>query len=310
VSGTRSTGGPLDLDGRSLRYFVVVAEELNFTRAAARLHVAQQTLSDSVRHLEALIGVQLLDRSPRSVTLTAGGRRFLESARSILAESETAVLAAQRAQRLVAGTLVVGTPDWPSGIQRFRSAIDRVNRVPEITIEVSLLSWLEHPDAVRAGSIDVGVTFVPSGDRPPESLAGRSLGVERANCFVVASGHRLATLVTPEVADLVGCRLLLIDRERSPALHDHLVDGLRSRGVEPDLDRDRASQLSFSAAMTHAELHGSAVWAVKSMTESLPPGVTAVEIPGLDLDVELMAIWRADDEIPAVRVFVDALAAT
>src|SRR5215471_11005280 len=82
---------------RHLRYFVAVAEELNFRRAAERLHVSQPPLSQQIKQLEEEIKVQLFDRSKRWVRLTSGGRMFLEHARQVLAQVESAVLAARRA---------------------------------------------------------------------------------------------------------------------------------------------------------------------------------------------------------------------
>src|SRR5271166_3739226 len=93
---------------RHLRYFVAVAEELNFTRAAQRLNTAQPSFSQQIKHLEADIGVPLLDRSKRHVALTAGGRAFLAEARGISAHVERASQRAVRAQQGKSTELVIG----------------------------------------------------------------------------------------------------------------------------------------------------------------------------------------------------------
>ena len=93
---------------RHLRYFVAVAEELNFTRAAQRLNTAQPSLSQQIKHLEADVGVPLLDRSKRHVALTAGGKVFLAEAREILARVERAGQRAAHAQQGKSTELVIG----------------------------------------------------------------------------------------------------------------------------------------------------------------------------------------------------------
>src|SRR5581483_8041363 len=93
---------------RHLRYFVAVAEELHFARAAERLNIAQPPLSKQIRQLEEELGVQLLERTTRSVSLTSAGRVFLEEARRALGQVERATTLARQAQRGEVGELLVG----------------------------------------------------------------------------------------------------------------------------------------------------------------------------------------------------------
>ena len=113
---------------RHLRYFVAVAEELSFTRAAERLHIGQPPLSQQIQALEAEVGAQLLERSKRWVRLTEAGKLFLDDARRVLALSEQAKLTARRAQRGEAGELRIGftfstpfTPLFATVINRYRA---------------------------------------------------------------------------------------------------------------------------------------------------------------------------------------------
>ncbi len=103
----------VDLDGRLLRYFTAVADELNFTRAARRLHIAQQTLSDGIAQLERDLGVQLFTRTTRSVTLTAAGIAIRPHCAAALAESDRLQAAARASGRTLERRLVLGSPDWP-----------------------------------------------------------------------------------------------------------------------------------------------------------------------------------------------------
>lgn len=298
--------GPVDLDGRSLRYFLVLAEELNFTRAASQLHIAQQTLSDSVRQLERVVGVTLLDRSPRSVELTPAGIEFRRRAIGIVDDSVSAVLAARQAVRSAAGRLIVGTPDWQAGIAQFERALAHVGeRDVAPSIEVSGLSWTSHLAAVLDRRIDLGVTFLPHGHQPPPGLEARILASERANWFLVADGHRLVGRDVVESSDLASTKLFLIRRSDNVALHDHLIGSLVARGVDPVVDETYSEGLS--TAIVQAGLHGAALWVVRSMTEPIPIGIVAVEVRDLDAIVDLAVIWRAGERNGPIDMFVEAL---
>lgn len=296
----------VDLEGRQLRYFAVLAEELNFTRAARRVHVAQQTLSDSMQQLERIVGVRLLDRSPRSVTLTPAGVVFREHAIALLAAGDRAVEAALAAQRAGVNHLLVGSPDWPAGIELFRSAIVALESAsPDVTVEVAPTAWVRHLAELDAGRLDIGVTFASGPLDLPEELTAVSIGRERANLFLVAADHPLVGIDAVRCEHLRDVPLLLIRRRDHERLHDHLVDGLVQRGIHP-LVHDGYGE-SFSTAVAHAMLHRSAIWVVPSMTTALPAGLAVVEVEDLDVEVDLLAVWRRDHTRPAIEMFIDAL---
>ena len=141
---------------RHLRYFVAVAEELHFGRAAARVHTAQSSFSAQIRDLEEEIGVNLLHRTKRQVHLTDAGRAFLVEVRATLKQSEHAVRVAQRADRGHAGTLGIGfVPSadcisFPEILRAFK------NQYSEVQIELHNLTALEQIQALREAEIDVG----------------------------------------------------------------------------------------------------------------------------------------------------------
>lgn len=142
---------------RHLRYFVAVAEELHFGRAAARLHIAQPPLSQQIRQLEEELDVLLFQRTKRRVELTEAGRAFLVEARRTLAQSEQAVLAAQRAHRGETGRLTigfVGTAAYqmlPQILRRFRSDF------PDVTLTLREMPTHRLQDALDSGEIDVAL---------------------------------------------------------------------------------------------------------------------------------------------------------
>src|SRR5512135_3408704 len=153
---------------RHLRYFVAVAEHLNFTRAAARLHLAQPSLTRQIHNLEEEIGVRLLNRTKSQVALTEEGRSFLVDARRILALATESVLAVQRLNRGETGQLNIAYLSnfdfelLPETLAAFRQAF------PHVALNLFDMVPAEQFRALEAGKIDLG--FV--GLRPPAALSG------------------------------------------------------------------------------------------------------------------------------------------
>lgn len=148
---------------RHLRYFIAVAEELHFTRAAERLHIGQPPLSHAIQVLEADVGARLLERTKRSVRLTEAGKLFLADSRKILALAEQAAETARRAERGEAGELRIGftystplTPLFADVINRYRQEF------PHVTLTLHEMATLRQLEAIGERTLDLG--FI----RPPE----------------------------------------------------------------------------------------------------------------------------------------------
>ncbi len=171
-----------DVELRHLRYFVGVAEALNFTRAARQLRVAQPALSRQIRQLEAEIGVQLLERNRQGVRLTPAGTTFLIEARAILLHGEKAVAAARESDHAAATHLDVGYV-WglfhtvvPAVIKRFRP------QFPEVAVNLFDQTATEQAEALGAGRLDLGfIGFADEADGA--GLSKRRIGT---CAFVVA----------------------------------------------------------------------------------------------------------------------------
>lgn len=151
---------------RHLRYFIAVADELNFTRAAERLHIGQPPLSQAIQALEADVGAQLFERTKRWVRMTEAGRLFLADARAILALAEQAADTARRAQRGEAGELRIGftfstplTPLFATVINRYRQ------QFPAVSLRLHEMATQPQLDALAQRTLDLG--FV----RPTEGAA-------------------------------------------------------------------------------------------------------------------------------------------
>ena len=159
VSGlTMSLILPVEL--RDLRYFLAVADELNFTRAAQQLHMSQQALSVAIRRLEQRLGVQLFDRSPRSVQLTSAGVALVPAAQRTLAAAEHAVTQARDAAGGLIGRLTVGVSRsaYPFGAAVLRALLERT---PGIELDMHQDYAQPLVDELLAGRIDAAIVYCP-----------------------------------------------------------------------------------------------------------------------------------------------------
>lgn len=194
----------MDLDLRKLRYFVALADELHFGRAAARLFIAQPVLSRQIRALEREIGVTLVDRTSRRVSLTAAGTRLSDDARNLLAAADGATRRAHEAAR-GQERIVVG---FAPGLRVAPAVAAFATIAPDVDVELLELVWYEGADAVRDGRVDVGCVRDPA---DTGQLVTRELGTE-PKVAVIPAGHRLAAKRHVRLADLDGEALVEIDR--------------------------------------------------------------------------------------------------
>lgn len=180
------------MDLRQFRYFIAVAEELHFTRAAQRLSIGQPPLSLQIQAIEREVGVELLKRNRRRVELTDAGQQFLIEARAALAQADQAIDAARRAARGETGRLNVRfTPSGPftrvftRAIRAFRLALPNVHLALRLSTSAKIL------DALRVGEIDIGVIRPAASASLPQGIAAVTMSRDR---FMLAlhAGHPLA----------------------------------------------------------------------------------------------------------------------
>jgi DNA-binding transcriptional LysR family regulator len=281
---------------RQLRYFVVVAEELNFSRAATRLHMAQPPLSVAIRKLEQELGTDLFVRTSREVTLTDAGAAFLDGARRTLGEADLAVDSARRAAAGELGQLRLGF-SWSARFETL-PALGRAFR--ESHPDVELLSqemWNAHmASALRAGTIDAAVSLCPEIEPGIESEPVRGEKV----VVVFAPSEALAPTDAIELVSLADRTFLLFPRELAPRLHDVLVGLCRQAGFEPKVRSE-----SFHTSWDLDFLAESAVVALapQSVVVGLGEGVAAVPLTEPADALETHLISRADDRSPALEAF-------
>jgi DNA-binding transcriptional LysR family regulator len=237
VAARRVVYGSRAMELRHLRYFLAVAEELHFGRAAARLHIAQPPLSQQIRRLEQELGVALFDRDRRRVELTPAGRAFLAETRQVLAQAERAVRTAQRAGRGEIGRLAIGfVPsadlDVLPGALRVWGA-----RFPEVEVELHAMLPDEQVQALRDRRLDVGLVRLPvdAGELAVESIQREPL------VAVLPAGHLLAARGRVALAGLRGDPMILFPRRIAPGYHDLFVDACRRAGFVPRIARETES---------------------------------------------------------------------
>ncbi|HYZ21688.1 MAG TPA: LysR substrate-binding domain-containing protein [Rhodopila sp.] len=213
---------------RHLRYFVAVAEEGSFTQAAEkRLHTAQPSLSRQIRDLEATLGVLLISRGPRGMTLTHAGQVFLDHARQILLQVEAAAEAARRAARPARTPFTVGfltghEIDWlPRVLEILGDALQRTELI------IHSASSPELVQALSQGRMDVA--FLRPADGVPE-LEFRPL-VEEELFVLLPADHRLARRRTIRPSDLQAGPFISFSSDYSPALRRVIDDFLRHVGL-------------------------------------------------------------------------------
>jgi len=212
---------------RHLRYFAALAEELNFTRAAERVHVAQSTLSHQIRQIEDEIGQRLFDRVGKHVLITEAGEAFLLYATRALREVDEGLRAVRKPADPVTGTLrIAATHTFMMRlVPECLAAL--FQRHPRLAVTAQEMVAADIVHAVKAGSVDVGVAFAPH--RQPQ-LAFEPLYVEEM-VLAVAAGHPFAERRRVRLAELHKQPLILATRESSTR---RIIDlALKSVAAEP-----------------------------------------------------------------------------
>ncbi|MFT4262372.1 MAG: LysR substrate-binding domain-containing protein, partial [Nocardioides sp.] len=255
------------MDLRHLRYFVAVAEELHFGRAAARLHMAQPPLSQAIRQLEAEVGAELLHRTTRSVELTDAGRAYLRRARDILAAVDTATDEARLVAAGSVGRLTIGCVGSATYSLLPHLSRQLARELPGI--EFSFRGEMLVPDqleALRTGEIDVALL------RPPVADASLALTHLRRDRLVVAlpADHRLARRRQLRASDLRDLDLVVHSAGRRSMMYDVVRRLAKDAGVTPRI-RHEVGETSTLITLVAGGL-GAAV---------VPEPVTALTLAGV-----------------------------
>src|SRR4051812_36717732 len=218
-AGERPTTELPTMELRHLRYFVAVAEELHFRRAAERLYVAQPAVSEQVRKLEDELGVRLFDRTPRSFSLTSAGGALLNEARRVLHQAEIAQAAARNAAEGDGDQLRLGhLPELlPRTVARAMRLLGVGGAKLQIRLETGSAVWLI--GQLRARQLDAVIVGLPL---PANGLRITRTGGEHA-VAALPSGHPHATSECVTLRRLAPERVIVLPRDSNPALHTAIV---------------------------------------------------------------------------------------
>ena len=292
---------PFDL--RQLCCFVAVAEDLHFGRAAARMNMTQPPLSRHIQLLEHALGVKLIDRSSRIVKLTPAGRVFLLEARRILHLTESSALAVRRMASGEAGTITLGFTASSGYSFLPRLLLQRAARTPNINMILKEMVGTDQVGDLLAGDLDVGLMRSPVKSRDFMNLKVAS---ERLFAALPVGDPRLAES-SLRLSDFDRQPLILFAQEGARHFHDLLAKLFAQEGIAP-VTIQSLSQIHSMLALVRAGM-GTAI--VPEAAQSLHfddvhfrPIITRPADP-----VELYAVWKTDNENPAMRPFLDLLGA-
>jgi DNA-binding transcriptional LysR family regulator len=275
-----------------LRYFVAVARERNFTRAAERLHVAQPALSRQVRLLEEELGVELLHRTTHEFELTAAGALLLERGPAVLASVDELWRAARAYGAGQRGSVLVAYGASASYETAPRLVAALADRHPGVTIATAVKSVEDIETGVSDGSIDAGIVRCAA---PAAGLESRPIRHEPQGVLLRAD-HRLASGSAVAIGDLADETLLMHPREANPGHYDAIVELCRSAGFEP-----RVQLRSVTFDLAYSSVAGSDAVAIigESSRVGLPPGLCLLPLSP-PAAVEVSVLVRRHHRSPIV----------
>lgn len=275
---------------RQLRYFVGVAEELHFGRAAERLYISTPTLSQQIKQLEREVGTTLLIRHSRGVELTPAGQVFLAGARETIQAAGLALKDTRRAAGLDEPVLRLGllngVPGWlPAALEQLAT-----ERFPDSTITLEAGTTTEQLRMLTAGEIDLALVRTPTALPPAtssEHLAEEELGV------LLTATHPLAATTELTIDDLSGRELIWIPRTAAPEFYDDTIGRFGGR--------IRLSDIS----MSHAQLRSALLVRRDAISlgsrRAASPDIVWRPLRGRPLIARYAAAWRTDSRNPVLQ---------
>jgi DNA-binding transcriptional LysR family regulator len=284
---------PMEL--RQLRSFVAVAEELHFRRAADRLHLAQPSVSQQIRTLEAELGVPLFERNRRGAALTPAGAALLEQARDLLDLADRAAAIARATGTGERGRLRISlTRSLTGGVAG--AIVDAYRaRYPEVELSLSLGTTMLHVEQLRAREIDVGFVRPPLGEPGLEELR---LGREPMVC-VLPRGHRLTRRSTVRPADLEGEPLVWWPEAHGPGAWREVRREVCGEPPWPPLARTEPEEERIVSAV--AEGAGISFIMLERSRSLRIPGAVYRRFAPPEPTMGIAIAWRRGDNLPTLQ---------
>lgn len=281
---------------RQLRYFVVLAEELSFTRAAHRLHISQPPLSQQIAQLEEELGVKLFTRSSRRVELTEPGRIFLHDTRSTLDRLKNATIRVRAIDQGLAGRIEVGLSGshFLGPLPRLIYKYSRTH--PNVLVTLNEMRPADQIEALLERRIDVSISRAPVDDRLMCSLP---LWEDPA-VVALPLGHRLAQREVLKLDDLKKERFVVLRRDGSP-FAKHIFERCAEAGFMPNI----AQTVEEIPAQLYLVAAGLGIAIVPQSTQARIPGVASCKLNETIMKTDVYGVMRRDNQKKALDAFIE-----
>ncbi len=281
-----------------LRYFVVLAEELHFGRAASKLAITQPPLSSAIKSLEEELEVQLLIRDSKHVELTQAGEAFLEEARQILEHVARASNVAKIVARGMRGRLEIGVTgsliyrEVPAIVKQFNA------EMPDVEVVLREMSSADQLNELLRGQIHAGFL---NGSTVPPQLTFLPMG-EDEFVLCLPENHPQARAKTVDLRQLAHESFVMFSRDVAPANHDNVIAIFSRAGIHPKIAHAARQWLTIVAMVAN----GLGVSLVpRSLARSRVHGVKFISISGEQVLAPTMLVWNPAYNLPTLRSFVE-----
>lgn len=288
------------MEFRHLRYFLALAEELHFGRAAQRLSISQPPLSLNIQQLEASVGAQLFTRNSRGVQLTAAGKAFVPAARALLAQASNAAREAREVAQGQSGELQIGFTGTllycglSQMLQKFQTGH------PRLRLVLRELSSSEQLSELVRDRLDVGFVHTP---RVPPGFE-QILVASQPLLVCLPQGHALAGQASVALRDLQGQALAVVSRTVSPDYHEHILSECELGGWAPGVVHELRHWLSVVALVAQGQ---GAALVPAALAQSALAGAVFLPLQGGDLRYDTRCLWRSGGDQTALQDFVAAV---
>jgi DNA-binding transcriptional LysR family regulator len=288
------------MEFRHLRYFLAVAKELHFGRAAERLKMAQPPLSQQIKQLETELGVQLFERTRRKVSLTAAGQVLQQEAQQLLHQLEQAVSKTQQASRGEVGRLAIAFVSsamyslLPDYLKQFRE------QYPQVDIVLHELSTQEQIQGLLDNCLDIGFM------RPPvdhKILEAKSV-LQEPLIAALPANHKLALQKQISIRDLQHEAFVMFPRPKANHLYDQIISLCHQGGFSPRVVQ-QAAQMQTILSLVTANM-GIAI-VPDSLRNLQRRGVCFLPFIDPTPNTEVCIVWKQDQTTPVVQTFVQGI---
>lgn len=286
---------------RQLRYFFHIAELEHFGKAAERLHIAQPALTRQIKQLEEEIGVELFERLPRGVKLTAAGHVFFSQTRDLLAQCDKMVKLTQQVSRGQSGLLRIGFADGVTFNKTFSQILRNFRQTyPHVVLDLVPASSIEQAELISRNDLDLGfVYWLPKG----QSVKSIQFAEEEL-MLAVSKSSPLAKRKTLTIKDVGEYPIVWFPRANSPAYYDLIVSRFERNGCSLNVIQEGNNE-STMLSLVSADI--GATFITESASHRKPDDVVFVPVIDLNAKLSIKAMWNSDDKNPALQEFISTI---